>query len=34
MGPIQLRIDEGSLYPAWEKARIAHVDGYKGEHEG
>lgn len=34
MGPIQLRVDEGKLYPAWESFRKSEIEGYKGEKEG
>jgi len=34
MGPIQLRIDEGKLYQAWESFRKSEIDGFKGEKEG
>ena len=34
MGPIQLRIDEGNLYQAWEKSRRSEIDGYKGDRKG
>lgn len=34
MGPIQLRIDEGKLYQAWESYRKSEIDGFKGEKEG
>ena len=34
MGPIQLRIDEGKLYQAWESNRKSEIDGFKGEKEG
>ena len=34
MGPVQLRIEEGSLYQAWEKSRRSVIDGFKGEREG
>jgi hypothetical protein len=26
MGPIQLRIEEGNLYQAWEKNRISEIE--------
>lgn len=34
MGPIQLRVDEGKLYPAWEQFRKSEIEGYQGEKEG
>ena len=34
MGPIQLRIEEGNLYQAWEKSRRSDIEGYQGEIEG
>lgn len=34
MGPIQLRVDEGKLYQAWEAYRRSEVEGYKGDKEG
>ena len=34
MGPIQLRIDEGNLYHAWEKSRLSEIDGYRGNKPG
>lgn len=34
MGPIQLRIEEGNLYQAWEKSRRSDIDGFKGDIEG
>jgi len=34
LGPIQLRIDEGNLYQAWERSRRSEIEGYKGEIEG
>ena len=34
MGPVQLRIEEGNLYQAWEKCRRSEIDGFKGEREG
>lgn len=34
MGPIQLRVDEGKLYQAWEAFRKSEIEGYQGEKEG
>lgn len=34
MGPIQLRIEEGTLYSSWEASRRSEVDGFKGDQEG
>ena len=34
LGPIQLRIDEGNLYQAWERSRRSEIEGYKGDVEG
>jgi hypothetical protein len=34
MGPVQLRIEEGNLYQAWEKSRRSEIEGWKGEKEG
>lgn len=34
LGPIQLRIEEGNLYQAWETSRRSEIEGYKGEIEG
>ena len=34
MGPIQLRIEEGTLYSSWEASRRSEVDGFKGDKEG
>lgn len=28
MGPVQLRIEEGNLYQAWEKSRRSEIEGY------
>ena len=34
LGPIQLRIDEGNLYQAWERSRRSEVEGFRGDIEG
>ena len=34
LGPIQLRIEEGNLYQAWEKSRYSEIEGFKGDVEG
>jgi hypothetical protein len=34
MGPVQLRIDEGHLYQAWEKSRMSEIDGFVGDKPG
>jgi hypothetical protein len=34
MGPVQLRIEEGNLYHAWEKSRRSEIDGWKGPKPG
>lgn len=34
LGPIQLRVEEGNLYQAWENSRVSEIEGYKGEIEG
>ena len=34
MGPIQLRIEEGNLYHAWEKSRFSELEDYKGDVPG
>ena len=34
MGPIQLRVDEGKLYQAWESFKRSEVEGFKGDRPG
>ena len=34
MGPVQLRIDEGKLYQAWEANRKSEIEGYNGDKPG
>lgn len=34
MGPVQLLLDEGNLYQAWEKSRISNIDGFVGDKPG
>jgi hypothetical protein len=34
MGPVQLRIEEGNLYQAWEKSRWSEIEGWKGKKPG
>jgi hypothetical protein len=34
MGPIQLRIEEGNLYHAWEKSRFAQIEDHKSDVQG
>ena len=34
MGPVQLRIEEGNLYHAWEKSRRSEIEGWRGENDG
>jgi hypothetical protein len=34
MGPVQLLIEEGNLYQAWEKSRISNLDGWEGDKPG
>ena len=34
MGPVQLLLDEGNLYQAWEKSRISNIDGFVGDRPG
>ena len=34
LGPIQLRVEEGNLYQAWENSRVYEIEGFKGEIEG
>lgn len=34
MGPVQLLIEEGNLYQAWETSRISYLDDYVGESKG
>lgn len=34
MGPVQLRIEEGNLYHAWEKSRRSEIEGWKGPKPG
>ena len=34
MGPIQLRVEDGKLYQAWEAFRKSEIEGYQGEKEG
>lgn len=34
MGPIQLRVKEGSLYEGWDHSRRGETDGFKGDKPG
>ena len=34
MGPIQLRVKDGSLYQAWDNSRRGETDGFKGDKPG
>jgi len=34
MGPVQLRVEEGNLYQAWESCRRSEIEGFVGDKPG